>query len=141
VINSRESIYAALFELISGIEGIVTSDRTLLHWADVPPVQQPALFQVQKTEDADYKFSLPTKWSLYADIYIYAYAKDDGSSASQILNPLIDAVETAIMPEIGQEQTLGGLVSHCRIVGRVETDEGVLGKQGVVIIPIGMLAV
>jgi hypothetical protein len=52
------------------------------------------------------------------------------------LNQLVDAIELALSPGPAfEEQTLGGLVSHCRIVGEIETDEGVLGDQAVAIIP------
>ncbi len=138
---NREPIYAALFQLLSAVPGVVTASRILRHWSDVPADSQPALFQVQKSEEADWRgMGLPTKWVCSVEIYLYARTSDkDAQTPSQVLNPIIDAIEAAMKPAPGQEQTLGGLVSHCRIQGKVETDEGVLGDQGVVIVPITLV--
>ena len=57
-----------------------------------------------------------------------------------VLNPLLDAVEAALAPDpVGHVQTLGGLVSHCWIAGRIQTDEGVPGGQAVAIVPVEIL--
>ncbi|HXP74621.1 MAG TPA: hypothetical protein VN823_10790 [Stellaceae bacterium] len=56
------------------------------------------------------------------------------------MNPLLDAIETALAPDlVTNVQSLGGLVAHCWIAGKVETDEGVLGGQAVAIVPIEIL--
>jgi hypothetical protein len=65
-------------------------------------------------------------------------AKDPQAAPSTILNPLMDAVQNALAPDDPKLErcTLGGLVEHCWIEGRVETDEGALGDQAVAIVPI-----
>jgi hypothetical protein len=139
----REPIYRALFARVSMAAAFATASRRLRHWSDVPAAEQPALFQVQKSETARTKRGLPTEWTLAVDFYLYVQAPDETTSPSLLLNPLLDAVQKALAPA-GSDvalnvQTLGGLVSHCWIAGRVETDEGVLGGQAVAIVPVEML--
>lgn len=133
---NREPIYQALFAKLSSINGFLTKSRRLQHWSDVPAGAQPALFQAQKSENAVKVRGIPTKWTVDLHLYIYAYSTDANASPSTILNPLVDAIENALAPDSTGNQTLGGLVSHCSIIGNIETDEGVLGSQAVAIIPI-----
>lgn len=140
--NTRESIYAALFAKVSQAATFVTISRRLQHWTDVAASAQPALFQAQVDETAHTTPGpgLPTSFILRVDLYLYANTGGDATlSPSTILNPLMDAVLNALAfePNSGK-QTLGGLVDYCVVDGRIQTDEGVLGNQGVVIIPIVM---
>lgn len=135
---NREPIYAALFSLLGGSAGYVTKSRRLLHWTDVPPEQQPALFLAQRNELAATERGKPTRWTLNVDVYVYA--RTDGSNPpGPIINPLLDAIDAALAPNVDGVQTLGGLVHWCRIDGAIETDEGTLGDQAVAIIPISIL--
>lgn len=135
---SRETIYAALFAKLSGLAGFTTKSRKLKHWADTAPSEQPALFVIQRTESVQTVPGLNPVLELRVDIYLYAHTRGDPSKApSEILNPLLDAVAAALAPDvITNKQTLGGLVQHAWIEGSIETDEGVLGDQGVVIVPV-----
>jgi hypothetical protein len=136
----REPIYAALFALVAGAASFVTISRRLRHWSDVGAAEQPALFMTQKSENAEERRPLPVKWRASVDLYLYAQAADELTSPATILNPLLDAVEMALAPDpVGHVQTLGGLVSHCWIAGRIQTDEGVLGGQAVAIVPVEIL--
>lgn len=138
---SREAIHAALFRLVSGAANFVTVSRRLRHWGDVAAAEQPALFQIQKSETAKQRRGLPPLWTLSVDLFLYAHAPDELIPPSTVLNPLLDAVEAALAPDpIDLVQTLGGLVSHCWIDGKIETDEGVLGGQAVAIVPVAILA-
>jgi hypothetical protein len=59
-----------------------------------------------------------------------------------LLNPLVDAVEAALMPAATtgvQDLGLPAMVQHAYIAGKIETDEGVLGDQAVAIIPVEIL--
>ncbi len=137
---NREPIYAALFILAAGAAGFATTSRRLRHWSDVGPAEQPALFVIQKSETAEERRPLPAKWRARVDLYLYAHAPDDSTPPATAMNPLLDAVETALAPDpVSNVQTLGGLVQHCWIAGRIETDEGVLGGQAVAIVPIEIL--
>lgn len=139
---NREAIYAALFARLSAIPGLVTTSRKLRHWTDVPPPEQPALFQAQGNQTAQPQTGLPPKWLLSADVYIYV--RTTGADApGPVINPILDAVTDALAPDnpVRNTCTLGGLVEWARIEGAIETDEGTLGDQAVAIIPINILAV
>lgn len=139
---NREAIYAALFARLAGIPGLVTASRTLRHWNDTAPEQQPALFVAQGSQSPSTQPGLPTRWTLAADVYVYARASG-GSASSTVLNALLDAIEAALPwnPITGQHDNLGrDDVAWARIDGPIETDEGTLGEQAVAIIPIRVLA-
>jgi hypothetical protein len=140
VFNSREAIYAALFAKVSQAANFETVSRRLQHWTDVSASAQPALFQAQIDETSQTVPGLDTVFVLRVDLYVYANTQGDSSlSPSTILNPLIDAVlATLAFDPISNKQNLGGLVEYCVVDGRIVTDEGVLGNQGVCIIPIVM---
>jgi hypothetical protein len=136
----REPIYAALFALMSGTAGFLTTSRILKHWDDVSPGSQPALFMAQGQQIANTERGKPTRWTLEAKVYVYV--RTDGNVVpSTVLNPILDAIEAALQGNAAENtQTLGGLVDYCRIDGAIETDEGTLGQQAVAIIPISILA-
>jgi hypothetical protein len=137
---NREPIYAALFALVQGAASFVTISRRLRHWSDVAAAEQPALFQIQKSETAEERRPLPVKWRARVDLYLYAHSPDELTAPATVINPLLDALETALAPDpVSHVQTLGGLVQHCWIAGGIQTDEGVLGGQSVAIVPIEIL--
>jgi hypothetical protein len=140
MLNSRESIYAALFAKVSAAASFTTISRRLQHWTDVSPSLQPALFQAQVDETAQTVPGLNTVFVLKVDLYIYVNTAGDSTlSPSTLINPLIDSVLAALAPDkVTNKQTLGGLVEYCVVDGRIVTDEGVLGDQGVCIIPIAI---
>ena len=141
----RETIYGALWTLARGAAGFASADRRLRHWAEVAPIEQPALFLSEKGGLARSKrLGAPIVWTLYADFYIYAHSSDPYLAPALLLNPLVDALEMALAPAAAtgiQNLGLPGMVSHAQIVGRVETDEGVLGDQAIAIVPIEILCV
>ena len=138
---TREPIYSALFALWQNLPGVITWSRRLEHWSDVPPSKQPALYQIQRHEDPKTVRGIPTTWHLSVDLYIYVNSGlDPDAVPSLILNPILDAIETALAPDPASGfQTLGGLVSHAWISGRIETSEGALGAQEVAIVPIEIM--
>ena len=135
---NRETIYAALFTLLSTSASFKTASRKLKHWSDVANVEQPALFQAQRTETASTVPGQPTVWMLHVDVYIYANTQSDPTIApSQIINPLVDAIVRALSPNPIQNRcTLGALVEYVVIDGAIQTDEGVLGDQAIAVIPV-----
>jgi hypothetical protein len=142
---NREPIYAALFALAAGAGGFVTAERRLRHWSDVAPAEQPALFVSQKSESAAVQtLGAPTVWTLSVDLYVYVHSSDPYRAPATVLNPLIDAVEAALLPDpVTGVQTLGlpGMVQHAYLAGKIATDEGVLGDQAVAIVPVEILCV
>jgi len=141
----RESIYSALWSLGSTSAGYATANRRLRHWADVSPAEMPAIFMAEKGGTAVNKaLGAPIVWTLHADFYIYAHSSDPYLAPATVLNPLLDALETALAPN----QTTGilnlglpNMVTHAYIEGKVDTDEGVLGDLAVAIIPVAILCV
>ena len=141
---SRESVALALYNQISSAmitAGAVKVSRRLLHWSDVEPADQPAVFVAQGTQEPTWsKSGEPIIWRWNFSVYIYAHEADPTASPSSKLNVLLDALEGALAPEaFSKKQTLGGTVVHCWINGAVETDEGILGSQCMAIVPIEIL--
>lgn len=136
---NRESIYAALFDLVSAPPQLITVSRKLRHWADVPASERPALFQAQKGEMAIQQTGLPTKWLFDVDLYIYV-STQGALSPGEVLNPILDQIAGTLDYKIpGVPQTLGGLVQWARIEGAIETYEGTLGDDEVAIVPVKIL--
>ena len=143
MINSRESIYAALFALLSNVATFNTASRRWKPWTEVATVDQPAIFQVQRKEESQTTTGQPTIWKLHVDVVIYVNTGGDlNVIASSLINPLLDAVAGLFDPNPTTfgKQTLGGLAHYARVSGPIETDEGVLGDQAFAVIPIEILA-
>lgn len=140
-----ESIYQALFNRLSGIDGFVITSRRLRHFNNVQPEERPALFITQGNQTEVPMKGLDAKVELEAEVYIYIHESDKAIPPSVQLNQMIDKVRTAIAPdypEMCEYQTLGGLVEHCWIEGTIEVFEAVenmLDDQGIAIVPIRML--
>lgn len=139
--TTREPIYAALFAKLQAIQGITTISRRLRHWTDVQAEEKPAIFQAQRRELQQPRKGLPAKVTLQCDVYLYVDSGNDMTATpATIINPLMDAIEMALAPDpVSGVQTLGGTVSHCWIEGEIMSDEGYLGSQGVLIIPVNIL--
>jgi hypothetical protein len=134
----REQIYSTLFSLVASTSGIKTSGRRVKQFTEVNPADQPAVYMVQKRETAQFQTKLPTKWQLHVDFILYGHNSGQPQvSPMTSLNPIIDSIVNALQPAvINYEQTLGGLCERCRIDGDIITDEGVLGDQAIVVIPV-----
>lgn len=140
-----ESIYQALFNRLSGIDGFKTTSRRLRHFNNVQPEDRPALFVTQGNQTEVPVKGLDAKVELEAEVYIYIHETDKAIPPSVQLNQMIDKVRKAIapdFPEMCEYQTLGGLVEHCWIEGTIEVFEAVenmLDDQGIAIVPIRIL--
>ena len=134
---SRETIYAALFALVSGAAPFVTASRRPRLINELSPTQMPALYMQQVGETILRERMTPPAYSLRVDLALYAQNPDQNASAAPQLNALIDAVELALASALpGQPQTLGGIVSHCFIRGAIQNFEGTLGNRAGALIPI-----
>jgi hypothetical protein len=142
VIN-REAIHQALFDLVKDLPGFVTTSRRARLVKDVAPEEQPALFVEEGPGETiqHQGQGLPAIHFLYVDLGFYArLAEDKNMAPGSVLNPLIDAIEAALAPDPDEEnQTLGGLVTYCRINGKVLKNEGLLDGQASVVIPVEIL--
>lgn len=143
----RETVAQALFDLVSAATGQVvdlqTSGRVLRSFDQVEPAEMPALFQVQRTETGVRPGEgLPSKRTMHFQFFLYISENVDVNAVpSRQINNMIDAIETALAPNVMTGKlTLGNLVSHAWIEGNIEVYEGVTtdGKS-VAIIPIAVL--
>jgi hypothetical protein len=149
---AREAVMAALVALLEGVAfaspvngqtGFVSVSRRLKLWSDVPKSQRPALFVTEHREQPNYQSeALPTKTTLSVDLFIYIDASDRNTIPAAALNTMMDALEAALKPQPSDNnrQTLGGLVSHCRIDGAVLKDPGDLDGDGLLWVPLKILA-
>lgn len=139
---NREAIISALFTLVSNAASFANSSRRLRLWSSVASSEKPALFLVERADVYTRgNEAAPETVTMQLEIYIYTDAgKDQSIVPSSSLNPLIDAVEAALAPSrLTGLQTLGGLVSHCWIEGRLMKDAGDLDGDGVAVIPMKIL--
>jgi len=149
---AREAVMAALVALLEGVEfdqpvngqtGFVSVSRRLKLWADVPKSQRPALFVSEHREQPNYQSeALPSKTTLSVDLFIYIDASDRNTIPASALNTIMDALDAALRasPMASNRQTLGGLVSHCRVDGAVLKDPGDLDGDGLLWVPLKILA-
>lgn len=146
---TREPIYAAVFAFFAGLTAggsplFKTATRKPSTWEDVTPEDQPALLLRQRSEIAERRKGLPTKWTLNLDLMLFVHTgaqNDPTLIPAQILNPLLDAIEASLAVDDPSNNacTLGNLVSHCAIHGAVEIFLGSLGDEAVAIVPIEIL--
>jgi len=146
---NREAIAGALFGRLSAATGFSgtasfkTASRRFKLFSDVSPADQPALFLIQRGENVSTVPGQPSVYVLSFDVAIYAHTGGDVNvPPASIINPLLDAVTTALAPEaVSNKQTLGGLVQHAWVEGEIQTDEGLLQQQGYALVPIKVKAV
>lgn len=149
MMSSRETVYSAVFSVL--LEAVTalnfkTVSRRVKLWSEVPVDQQPALFQQQVSEESTSAKAPapPNKNFLRVDIIIYANAGPDSSeSVDPQLNAAIDAIERVFPSDPRQkslELRLPGIID-CRIHGIIEFGEGNLNGQGIVIIPLRIVAI
>ena len=141
----REAVFQALFALSDGVvwgsppRGFAHRSRRVALWSDLPA--QPALCQAEHEEDIEEVTGLPpvatysASWLIYHDL-----AKDPDAVPARESNLILDAVQ-ALFPSDDPDrvQTLGGLVHHCFISGKLFKDPGDLDGQALIIVPIKIL--
>jgi hypothetical protein len=139
---NRESILNALFARVSGAAAFATASRRLKLWSSVAPSDKPAIFVAERGDIyARASEATPETVTMQIELYIYSDAGHDQSVVpAGALNALLDAVDTALKPDaLSGKQTLGGLVSHCWIEGKILKDAGDLDGSGVAVVPVKIL--
>jgi hypothetical protein len=145
---AREQIYSALFALLQSAANFKTVGRVWVPSNKLDPPQLPALFMVENSEHAVQTApGRPAKWLLDVDVMIYAHNEGESQPAgaenyvpATALNNLLDAVENALTPAAATNvQSLGGLVHHCWIEGKIEKDAALQGANSVAVVPVRML--
>lgn len=150
MITSRETIYSALFALVNTpqmlapIGGLFnTIARNGLLWTDYAQADFPVLQMVEPDEQYTYNDAKMPRVELMPFFWIYMRADDPTIPPAPILNPLIDAVENAILPALQSApysaQNLGGLVQWVRIDGGPKKAPGYIDNVGMAILPIKIL--
>lgn len=154
----EEAIFAALAELMPTVRWtragdpdpltreFVTVDRRVRLFADVAANQQPACFQAEWATDEQQTTGMPYKTVLMANWIIFQCIGKDKKAKGAIENNLIiGGCRKALAPlpsDPGfpdKRNTLGGLVYHCFISGRIFKDPGDIDDQGMIVIPIKLL--
>lgn len=148
---AREAVMAALLARlqaivftapINGHTSFATVSRRLKLWSDVPKSQRPALFVAEHREQPIYQSeALPIKTTMNVDLFVYIDSSDQNTIPAVALNIMLDAIDAALKPAPADtnRQTLGGLVSHCRIDGQVLKDPGDLDGDGLLWVPLKLL--
>src|SRR5215469_3154189 len=137
MIFPREQIYSALFgvlqaALLSPAGPFKTVSRRWQDPAQIAPADRPALYQVQKDELAKTSvIGAPVLWKIGLDLVLYTAGDAEPNVVqSTELNNLLDAVELAVDNTTpGLAQSLGRLVTYCRIDGKIEIVENVQGTM------------
>lgn len=143
----REQIFLALWGLVTTIQvgsppavPWKTKSRKLRLWTDVPSELRPAIFMAERVQQYyGAERPVPPKRTYNVSLFIYTNAKNatDTNPGSAILNPLLDAIDAALAPNVMTGRNdLGGLVNHCYIDGDVFVDPGDIDGDGLAIIPI-----
>lgn len=140
---SRETITMALFNLLCSANfqpGFQTTGRRLIMWTRCPA--QPALFLRNTGDEYPHRpTGMPAKVVMECEAWIYSNAGTDPNiDPATGLNCIIDAVEAIMKPAPGfAVQTLGGLVAHAWIEGKIDMHPGDLDGQAIAVIPIKIL--
>lgn len=154
----REEVFAALFELINGVEWdmgteaepdvktFITRERRIRLFSDVPSAEQPWLGQAEHGERSSQTSGQPysrvwaAKWMIY-----HQDAKLREAIPTITNNRIISALELAMQPSVTDpgyfenRNTLSGRVYHCYIDGEIFKDPGDIDGQALIIVPISIL--
>lgn len=128
---------------INGCDSWALMSRRVKLWSDVAAADQPALFVAEHGESVAYASeNAPGKTILNVDLFVYvAGANDPDAVPASSINIALDAVCGSLAPDPASgRQTLGGLVQHCRVEGRIVKDPGDLDGQGLALVPVRILA-
>lgn len=126
--------------LSSGATQFVSISRRLKLWTDVSRDQRPALFMTCHGESPTYRAeNVPAYNKLSVRLFVYLDASDENTIGDTDISIILDSIDAALSPGPGeQRQTLGNLVSHCRVDGEILRDPGDIDGDGMIIIPISV---
>jgi hypothetical protein len=124
----------------------VTVSRRVKLFSDVPAEQQPACFQAEHITTEEQRTGMPYKSSVEFNWIIYQNVARDPNALGAVENNLIlRGIRRALAPKPNdpgypdKRNTLGGLVHHCFISGRIFKDPGDIDGQGMLVVPIKVL--
>ena len=141
---TREPIFQALFALASAATwgdpaaGFAYVSRRVRLFDDLPAT--PALCQAEHEETVERTAGQPPRRSLWASFVIHHSTGDPDAIPAITSNLILDALDAALLPDSPDGCcTLGGLVAHAWIEGKVFKDPGDLDGRALMIVPIRML--
>jgi hypothetical protein len=162
---NTEAIFQNLYVLIKQTQLLVdglptggpafeTTGRKLPQVSNVSGIQQPAFYQLEGEQDVLEKAIALAKYEMHAAaVILFRNTGGDAGIPSQQMNSLRDAVIfqlqqqtlapdglTVIALPGGLRQTLGGVVYHARVKGRILMNEGLQNNQGAIVFPISILS-
>lgn len=149
---TREQVFQALFARLQTAGATFTTySRRMMDYSAIPPNLMPIVILWEQPEETEWGHRGTPKdyWEAFVFIVFQNPSRplqDDPTTATAgatIVNPLIDAVRTALGPDdpTEGELTLDGLVEWVRVWGRtlVETGDTETDGRGGAIIPIRIL--
>lgn len=140
---SRETIMSSLFSKFEAAMPVtwVTVTRRLKLWDDVAPTLQPYLCLAEHDEEYMKRaIGQPPILVLPITFVMYLHTVDSVTPLSPTINGIMDALDTFFAPDnFNGRFTLGGLVEHCWIEGKVFKDPGDLDDQGMITVPVRIL--
>jgi hypothetical protein len=148
---SREEVFQALADKLSAVDGINYTSRRMALPAAFNSIgttgtvdeRLPCLLVWEQNEENKHKgLGIPPTRTWEAWIVVYFMNPTNDIAGATIINPILDAIEAALAPDIvTSKQTLGGLVSHAWIEGPVTKSLGDVDTEGFggAVIPVRML--
>jgi len=160
-----ETIFQNLYSLLSQTQQLTngvpnstpafqTTARRLPQVSQVGQAIQPALYVLEGEEDVEEKALALAKYEIHcAAVVFFRNTGGPNEVVSTQMNALRDAViyqmqqrtlaldGVTVVPLLaGQKQSLGGVVYHARVKGRILKNEGLQNNQGAIVFPISILS-
>lgn len=125
---------------VSFLTGFQTVGRRVIPWNQIEA--QPALFLIGADEERAVKYGQPPRRTMGVELLVYTDVGSNPDFAPGVaLNNFADAIEAALARDnvLTNTLTLGKLVQHCWIEGKIEFYPGDLGSQAKMLIPVKIL--
>jgi hypothetical protein len=136
--STRSAIDAALFTLLQNCYAWSYSSQFFLNWSKVDVANQPAMFLRRYTENVQQvRGYSANKYELH--YYCIFYVRVDNSNQANpyvVINPILDALDKAVLGPPGFQNNLGGLVDNVRMNGDIQIDDGTVDGQAAIVVPI-----
>lgn len=157
MIVDEETILSTLFALTEQVtwrrsgdasdRSFLTRSRRVKLFSDVSLSEQPACFQAEHGTTEEQVTGMPYKSVIEAAWVIYQAIAQEGPQIEGTVenNLILGGVRAALAPSprdpgfFDKRNTLGGIVHHCFISGRVFKDPGDIDGQGMLVVPIKVL--
>jgi len=140
---ARSAVTTALYDILKNAYAWASTDIRAKAPGQLNNFDQPSMFLIKPAENINQKQALGLPiYNLTYFCLVFAKSSDsvpDATYLEQIFDNMLDSIEAALMPVIGDLQTLGGLVTHCYINGTIHIDSPVINPQGAMWIPITVL--